>query len=119
MAMGGPFLGPLANILKSMKKIPDRVALSGDVVALNDEKAELALESVGEVILSKQSVIKESNYTIFGVLSSSDHIPSSRSESLMELLGGEKYRVYRFNISSCTLIDGYGRTREVELENME
>ncbi|XP_065870764.1 uncharacterized protein [Euphorbia lathyris] len=119
MAVASPFPGPLANILKSMKKLPARVALSGDVVALNDEKAELALESVGEVILSEQSVIKESPYTVSGVLSSSDHISSSRSECLMELLGGEKYRVYRFNISSCTLIDGFGRTHEVELEDME
>ncbi|WCJ19587.1 hypothetical protein M5689_001872 [Euphorbia peplus] len=119
MAVASPFPGPLANILKSMKKLPARVALNGDVIALNDEKAELALDNVGEVVLSEQNVIKESTYTVSSVLSSSNHISSSRSESLMELLGGEKYRVYRFNISSCTLIDGHGRAHQVELEDIE
>ncbi|KAF2296041.1 hypothetical protein GH714_035807 [Hevea brasiliensis] len=103
-----------------MLQLPARTALTGDVCPLKDEKAQLAMESVKEVIQSEQRVMNESTYTVSGVLNSSNIISTSRCESLKELLdGGEKYCVYRFNIRSCTFVDGYGRTHEVELEDLE
>ncbi|RVW49225.1 hypothetical protein CK203_073275 [Vitis vinifera] len=40
-SVASPYPGPLANLLRSMKKLPARVALTGDVVPLKDEKVNL------------------------------------------------------------------------------
>ncbi|KAF5733820.1 hypothetical protein HS088_TW16G00261 [Tripterygium wilfordii] len=119
-AVASPFPGPLANLLKSMKMLPARIALTGDVVCLKEDKAKLATESLNNIIQSEQSAISESSFTVSGVLRSSNLISTSRSESLKELLNeDEKYTIYRFNLSSCTFVDGYGGTHEVDLEHIE
>lgn len=57
-----------------------------------------ATEVLKEVILTEQKAISESSYTVSGILSSSDHSCTSRSENLKEVLeGDEKYIVYKFN----------------------
>ncbi|OAY46080.1 uncharacterized protein LOC110619454 isoform X2 [Manihot esculenta] len=120
LAVACPFPGPLANLLRSIKKLPERIALLGDVCPLKDGMAQLAMGSIKEVIQSEQRAMNESTYTVSSVLNSSNLITTSRSESLKELLdGGGKYRVYRFNIRSCMFVDGYGRTHEVESEDFE
>ena len=49
-------------------------------------------------MLSEQTAISASSYTVSGVLSTSDHSFTSRSENLKDLLeGDEKYIVYKFN----------------------
>ncbi|KAE8712099.1 Prenyltransferase family protein [Hibiscus syriacus] len=77
-------------------------------------------------MLAEEKAVKEFSYAVSGVLSSSDHFSTSRSENLKELIdGGEKYVIYKFNLryklppSSCMFVDGNGGTREVDLENME
>lgn len=119
-AVTSPFPGPLANLLRSIKKLPARVALSGDVVPLKGEKVKLASESLRETISSERKVIKESNYCVSGVLSASNLGCTSRSENLQELLdGNEQYVVYKFNLSSCMYIDSSGGTHEVDLKDIE
>ncbi|GMP69213.1 hypothetical protein CsSME_00028554 [Camellia sinensis var. sinensis] len=145
-AVTSPFPGPLANLLRSIKKLPARVALSGDVVPLKGEKqfdsctlnlifmmsvelvcgkvkilrVKLASESLRETISSERKVIKESNYCVSGVLSASNLGCTSRSENLQELLdGNEQYVVYKFNLSSCLYIDSNGGTHEVDLKDIE
>ncbi|KAJ0101211.1 hypothetical protein Patl1_06335 [Pistacia atlantica] len=119
-AVASPFPGPLAKLLRSIKKLPTRAALSGDLVPLKSEKAQSASESLKEIILSEQRVISESSYTVSGVLSSSDFITASRSENLKELIDeGEKYEIYKFNLSSCMFIDGNGRNHKVDLKDIE
>ncbi|KAI3877029.1 hypothetical protein MKX03_004166 [Papaver bracteatum] len=45
MAVANPYLGPLANVLKSIGKLPTRVALTSDVMSLEKDKVtSLALE---------------------------------------------------------------------------
>ncbi|KAJ4824663.1 hypothetical protein Tsubulata_045330 [Turnera subulata] len=120
LAIASPFPGPLANFFRSMNKLPARVALTGEVVPLKEEKAQSAAESLKELILSEQQESSKFTHTVSGVLRSSKGISASRSENLKELVdGGEKYRVYRFNTSSCMFLDGHGRTHEVDLESME
>uniref|UniRef100_A0A7N2MGT0 Uncharacterized protein n=1 Tax=Quercus lobata TaxID=97700 RepID=A0A7N2MGT0_QUELO len=103
-AVTSPFPGPLASLLRLAKKIPARVALTGDVEPLKDGKAQSAAESLRGVILSEQKAISKCSYTVSGVLSSSDLSCTSRSESLKELLeGDEKYVVYKFNLRLGTL----------------
>ncbi|KAK9189778.1 hypothetical protein WN943_018377 [Citrus x changshan-huyou] len=119
-AVASPTPGPLAKLLHSIKKLPTRVALSGDIAPLKSEKARLAAECLKEVMLSEQQVIGESSYTVSGVLSSSNFITTSRNENLKDLLDErEKYVVYKFNISSCMYIDGHGGTREVDLKDVQ
>ncbi|KAH9767720.1 DUF2470 domain-containing protein [Citrus sinensis] len=119
-AVASPTPGPLAKLLHSIKKIPTRVALSGDIAPLKSEKAQLAAECLKEVMLSEQRVIGESSYTVSGVLSSSNFITTSRNENLKDLLDErEKYVVYKFNISSCMYIDGHGGTHEVDLKYVQ
>ncbi|XP_061338369.1 uncharacterized protein LOC133285195 [Gastrolobium bilobum] len=118
-AVTSPFPGPLGVLLKSMKKLPIRVALSGEVLPLKEDKIKSLAEKLQEVILSEQKVINEFSYTVSGVLSSSVSC-TSRSDNLQELLGGsERYSVYRFRMRSCTFIDAYGGTFEVDVEDLE
>ncbi|KAM7513558.1 hypothetical protein LguiA_003141 [Lonicera macranthoides] len=119
-AVSSPFPGPLSKLLRSMKKMPARVALVGDVMPLKDGKVNLASEGLRETILSEQKAVKESSYPVSGILSSSNLVSTSRSENLLELLDGSKqFVVYRFNLSSCTYIDGNGSNHEVNLEDIE
>ncbi|KAL9421917.1 hypothetical protein AB3S75_034234 [Citrus x aurantiifolia] len=119
-SVASPTPGPLAKLLHSIKKLPTRVALSGDIAPLKSEKAELAAECLKEVMLSEQRLIGESSYTVSGVLSSSNSITTSRNENLKDLLDErEKYVVYKFNISSCMYIDGHGGTHEVDLKDVQ
>lgn len=118
-SVANPIPGPLASLLRSIKKSPARVALTGDVVPLNDEKVQSATKVLREVMLSEQTAISASSYTVSGVLSSSDHSCTSRSENLKDLLeGDEKYIVYKFNQRSCMYIDGNGSTHEINQEDM-
>ncbi|KAI3885961.1 hypothetical protein MKX03_002720 [Papaver bracteatum] len=39
MAVANPYPGPLANVLKSIGKLPTRVALTGDVMSLEEDKS--------------------------------------------------------------------------------
>ncbi|XP_071724344.1 uncharacterized protein [Rutidosis leptorrhynchoides] len=120
-AISSPYPGPLKSLLKSIKKLPARVALAGDVVSLKPEKclAHRAAESLQACIESEERAIKESSYTVSGVLSSSSHLLTSRSENLKALLDeGTEYVVYKFNISSWMWIDGHGRTHKIDLEDM-
>ncbi|KAL0376948.1 UNVERIFIED_CONTAM: hypothetical protein Scaly_0812400 [Sesamum calycinum] len=119
-AASSPLPGPLAHLLRSIRKLPARVALVGDVVHLKDEKAMSAAESLRETILAEQRAVKELSYSVSGTLSSSYLGSSLRSANLEELLqGNEQYSVYRFNLSSCMYIDGNGGVHEVNLEDIE
>ncbi|XP_057489440.1 uncharacterized protein LOC130775323 [Actinidia eriantha] len=118
-SVASPFPGPLANLLRSIKKVPAQIALTGDVVPLKGEKVKLAAESLRETISSERKAIKESTYSVSGILSSSNLGFTPRSENLQELLdGNEQYVVYKFNLSSCTYVDSNGGTHEVDLEHV-
>ncbi|OMO96900.1 FMN-binding split barrel [Corchorus olitorius] len=149
-SVASPFPGPLAKLLKSMNKVgvylnlhhlsfafPARVALTGDVETLNDKKAQAVTDILKDVMLSEEKAIRELSYTVSGVLSSSNHLSTSRSENLKELLdGGEKYCHHSkpsindawFHVSaesgmgdiiSCMFVDCNGGTHEVNFEDIE
>eukprot|EP00262_Sarcandra_glabra_P008354 TRINITY_DN21820_c0_g1_i1.p1 TRINITY_DN21820_c0_g1~~TRINITY_DN21820_c0_g1_i1.p1 ORF type:complete len:311 (+),score=43.06 TRINITY_DN21820_c0_g1_i1:104-1036(+) len=111
--------GSLVSLLKSIKKLPPRVALTGDVVSLKDEKVQFATENLRETILSEQKEISQASYAVSGILSSSSINCKSRSENFQEILdGSDSCSIYKFNIRSCTYIDGNGGTHEVELNDI-
>ncbi|KMT17475.1 hypothetical protein BVRB_2g037580 [Beta vulgaris subsp. vulgaris] len=114
-AVARPYPGPLSNLLRSMKKLPARIALTGEVYPLREEKVRSATESLREMIMSEQKEIIESSYAVSGILSSSTFGHTSRSENLVELLDNEEdHAVYKFNVSSCMFIDGNGGNHEVD-----
>ncbi|KAM1126038.1 hypothetical protein ACFX2B_040765 [Malus domestica] len=118
-AVTNPIPGPLASLLRSLRKTPPRIALTGEVVPLTEEKVQSATKVLREVIWSEQKAMSESSYTVSGILSSSDHSCTSRSESLKELLeGDENYIVYKFNQRSCMYVDGSGETHKIDTEDM-
>ncbi|RZB54197.1 uncharacterized protein LOC114395258 isoform X3 [Glycine soja] len=119
-AVTSPYPGPLGILLKSLKKLPARIALSGDVLPLKEDKAKSLAEKLQEVMLSEKKAIKEFTYTVSGVLSSSASSSTSRSDNLQDLLGdNERYTIYRFKTRSCTFVDGLGGTFDVDVEDLE
>lgn len=103
-----------------MLQLPPRVALTGDIVPLKDEKVQLATESLRETILSERKEVTQASYSVSGILSSSSVTCKSRSENLLNILdGNDTYAVYKFDIRSCTYIDGGGGTHEVDPSDME
>lgn len=119
-AVSSPFPGPLASILKSIKKLPARVALVGDAVLLEDEKARLAAGSLRETLLTDQRAVEESSYSVSEIFSSSHLSSTSRSTNLEELLQGNiQYNLYSFIARSCMYIDTNGKAHEVNLEDFE
>ncbi|RWR86055.1 hypothetical protein CKAN_01493700 [Cinnamomum micranthum f. kanehirae] len=115
---GKPYIwiqeGDLHNVL------PPRVALTGDVVPLRDEKVPLAAESLRETILLERKAVSQASYSVSGILSSSSITCNSRSENLQKIVdGSDTYTVYKFNIRSCTYIDGGGGNHEVDLSEIE
>ncbi|XP_058099171.1 uncharacterized protein LOC131243681 isoform X2 [Magnolia sinica] len=112
--------GPLMSLLRSIKKLPARVALVGDVVPLKDEKVKSAAEILRETILSERNAVSRASYSVSGILSSSSISCNSRSENLQEVLEeSDTYGIYKFNIRSCTYIDGSGCTHDVDPGDFE
>ncbi|XP_020087082.1 uncharacterized protein LOC109709318 [Ananas comosus] len=115
-----PIPGPLMGLLKSIRKLPARVALSGDVVRLKDKKVQAVVDSIKESILLEQKTASQASYTSSAVLSSADISCRSRSEIFQEILNeSDSYNIYKFDIGSCTYIDGRGGIHDVELDNFE
>lgn len=119
-AVASPYPGPLANLFRAIKKLPVRVALTGEVAVLSDEKVRYTTESLREMAIAEQKAIVESTYAVSGILSSSTFGHTSRSENLVELLDSdEKYVVYKFDISSCMFIDSNDGSHEVEPDDFQ
>ncbi|XAR72024.1 hypothetical protein NMG60_11018513 [Bertholletia excelsa] len=118
-AVTSPYPGPLSSLLRSTKKLPARVALTGDIVLLKGEKIKVAAESLRASISSERKVIEQSTYSVSSILSSSNLVSTSRSENLQELLDGStQYMVYKFDLSSCIYVDNSGGTHEIDLEDI-
>ncbi|KAI7752678.1 hypothetical protein M8C21_029211 [Ambrosia artemisiifolia] len=108
LAVTSPLPGSLANLLQSLKKPPNRIALVGELIPLGDKKVKSAAESLRETLISEGEAIKAFTYSVTGILSSSDFRSTSRAENLQELLNeDQEYRIYKFNPS---LIDGINQS---------
>ncbi|KAF6137748.1 hypothetical protein GIB67_040456, partial [Kingdonia uniflora] len=120
LAVTNPYPGPLADILRSIKKVPTRVALIGDLVPMQEQRVQLAVESLRKIVLSERKAISEAGYSVSGILNSSSINHISQNEKLQEALDGDDpYAVYKFDIRSCTYIDGSGVTHDVKLDDIQ
>ncbi|KAF3585701.1 hypothetical protein F2Q69_00032447 [Brassica cretica] len=93
-----PYPGPLAALLKSIGKVPNRVALTGEIIPVKEKRIEAVNKYVEEAIQSEMRAISDSPYSVRSILSSSDQMYASRCESLKALVdgGNEKYVIYKF-----------------------
>ncbi|XP_076910263.1 uncharacterized protein LOC143567842, partial [Bidens hawaiensis] len=79
-----------------------------------------AAESLRETLISEGEAIKAFSYSVTGILSSSDFRYTSRAENLQELLNrDQEYRIYKFNPSTTTYIEGKENSHEVDLKDVE
>lgn len=118
LSVAAVFPGPLMRLLKSMGKGPARVTFSGDIIALKDSKV-LALSEVLQQRLEKeQNYASHCSYAVSAVLSSACINCKSRIEMFEEILHQRSnYAVHKFNVRSCTYIDGGGKIHEVEMKD--
>ncbi|XP_008784522.2 uncharacterized protein LOC103703450 isoform X1 [Phoenix dactylifera] len=112
--------GPLQGLLQSIRKLPARVALAGDIRPLKDDKAQIVTENLAESVMSEHETVSQASYSVSAILSSASTSCRSRFENLQEILNeSSSYNVFKFNIRSCTYIDGSGGTHDVEPEDVE
>ncbi|XP_010520112.1 PREDICTED: uncharacterized protein LOC104799346 [Tarenaya hassleriana] len=116
-----PVPGPLVPLLKSMNKLPMRVALTGDIVPVKEGKVESVKKYLEEIIQSEKIAISETTYAVQSLLDSSNNTYASRCGALKGILdeGKENYLIYKFTPSSCMFIDPSGSTKEIDMEDME
>ncbi|CAA7398125.1 unnamed protein product [Spirodela intermedia] len=120
LSVSTPTPGALASLLKSVKKLPGRVALTGDVIPLKETKAESAIEGLKEAMALENRALNHASYSVSGVLSSASASCRSRSYNFQEIIdGGDNFVAYKFNIRTCTYVDAGGGTHEVELDGLE
>ncbi|EPS60454.1 hypothetical protein M569_14350 [Genlisea aurea] len=117
-AVSSPFPGPLLHLLRSIKKLPARVALVGDITHLKDEKAKAATEKLRETISTAERALSELSYPVSQILTCSSSSPRGSANHLNAVLDGTgKYSVYKFNPSLCMYIDGKGIIQEINMED--
>ncbi|CAH2055147.1 unnamed protein product [Thlaspi arvense] len=116
-----PYPGPLAALFKLIGKLPNRVALTGEIVPVKEKRIEAVNKYVEEVIQSEMRAISESPNSVRSILDSSNQMYASRCESLKALVDGgdEKYVIYKFVPSSCMFIDPNGDKKEIDLKVLE
>ncbi|KAG0496991.1 hypothetical protein HPP92_001682 [Vanilla planifolia] len=110
----------LLRLLRSMGKFPARVALAGDVIPLKDSKVQDLTEWLREHLLKEQNYANHSSYAVSAILSSANLSCKSRSEIFQEIVDqSSNYVAHKFNIRSCTYVDGSAHTHELEMEDVE
>jgi hypothetical protein len=115
-----PYPGPLAALFKSIGKLPERVAFTGEIVPVKEKRVDAVKKYVEEAIQSEMKAISDTPNSVRSILNSSDQMYASRCDSLRALINDakEKYVIYKFVPSSCMFIDPNG-TKEIDLKVLE
>lgn len=120
LSVSSPVPGRLTSLLKSLNKLPPRVAMTGDVLRMKDTKVPVIADSLKKAILKEHKAASEATYGVSAVLSSARSTCRSRSEGLLSLLNEESsYSIYKFEIGSCVYIDSSGSNHNIELDTFE
>ncbi|KFK37838.1 hypothetical protein AALP_AA3G035700 [Arabis alpina] len=116
-----PYPGPLAALLKLVGKLPNRVALTGEIIPVKEKRVEAVNKYVEGAIQSEMKAISEAPNSVRSIVNSSNQMYASRCEGLKALVdgGNEKYVIYKFVPSSCMFIDTTGATKEIDLKVLE
>lgn len=120
LAVSSPIRGRVAGLLKSLKKTPPRVAMTGDVLRLKDSKVPIIADSLKKAILKEHEAASGASYGVSAILSSASATCKSRSEGLLSLLSEESsYSILKFDIGSCVYIDSNGSSHDIEMDSFE
>ncbi|KQK22334.1 uncharacterized protein LOC100828530 [Brachypodium distachyon] len=120
LSVSSPVPGRLTSLLKSLNKLPPRVAMTGDVLRMKETKVPVIADSLKKAILKEHKAASEATYGVSAVLSSASSTCRSRSEGLLSLLNEESsYSIYKFEIGSCVYIDSSGSNHNIELDTFE
>ncbi|XP_062216034.1 uncharacterized protein LOC133916403 isoform X1 [Phragmites australis] len=120
LAVSSPIRGRVASLLKSLKKLPPRVAMTGDVLRMKDTKVPVIADSLKKAILKEHKAASEASHGVSAILSSAGATCKSRSEGLLGLLNEESsYSIFKFDIGSCVYIDSSGGSHNIELDTFE
>ncbi|KAJ1698903.1 hypothetical protein LUZ63_007415 [Rhynchospora breviuscula] len=112
--------GPLMTLLKSLNKLPARVAMTGDVVPVKDKKVQAIIDSLNESVLREHKIASKFSHSVSAILTSAGPRCNSRSEGLRNILNQiQSYNLYKFDIGSCAYMDGSNDTHDVDLEDLE
>ncbi|KAF3331640.1 hypothetical protein FCM35_KLT03046 [Carex littledalei] len=112
--------GQLIALLRSLKKLPARVALTGDVMLVKDKKVQTVLDSLNKSVSREHEIASRFSHSVSAILTSAGPNCKSRSEGLQNILNQiHLYNLYKFDIGSCAYIDGSGGTHDVDLEDFE
>ncbi|KAK1271004.1 hypothetical protein QJS04_geneDACA021567 [Acorus gramineus] len=111
--------GAVGSLLRSINKLPARVALTGELWPLKDEKLKSIGETLRDTILSEREIVSQASYSLSSILNSSRISSISRSGNLQDILNGmDNYVPYKFKIGSCIFVDGNGGTSELKFEDV-
>lgn len=120
LSVCSPIPGRLTSLLKSLNKLPPRVAMTGDVLRMKETKVPVVADSLKKAILKEHKAASEASYGVSTILSSASATCRSRSEGLLSLLNEESsYNIFKFEIGSCVYIDSSGSSHNIELDNFE
>ncbi|XP_020580734.1 uncharacterized protein LOC110024886 isoform X2 [Phalaenopsis equestris] len=110
----------LMKLLRSMGKAPARVALGGDVIPLKDGKVQALTEGLRHHLQKEEDYASHSSYAVSTILSSASINCRSRIETFQEILDQKSsYVAHKFNISSCSYVDGSGNIHDVEVQDVQ
>uniref|UniRef100_A0A0D9VSI2 DUF2470 domain-containing protein n=1 Tax=Leersia perrieri TaxID=77586 RepID=A0A0D9VSI2_9ORYZ len=118
LSVCSPIPGRLTTLLKSLGKLPPRIAMTGDVLLLKDTKVPIIADNLKKAIMKEHNAASEASYGVSAILSSASITCRSRSEGLLSLLDqGSSYNILKFEIGSCVYIDSSGNSHNIELDN--
>ncbi|RCV17252.1 hypothetical protein SEVIR_3G210100v4 [Setaria viridis] len=120
LAVCSPIRGRVVSLLKSLQKMPPRVAMTGDVLRLKDSKVPIIADSLKKAIMKEHEASSAASHGVSAILSSAGATCRSRSEGLLSLLNEESsYSIFKFDIGSCVYIDSSGSSHNIELDSFE
>ncbi|CAL4913803.1 unnamed protein product [Urochloa decumbens] len=120
LAVCSPIRGRVVSLLKSLKQMPPRVAMTGDVLRLKDSKVPIIADSLKKAIMKEHEAASAASHGVSAILSSAGATCRSRSEGLLSLLNEESsYSIFKFDIGSCVYIDSFGSSHNIELDCFE
>ncbi|XP_006649849.1 uncharacterized protein LOC102714542 [Oryza brachyantha] len=121
LSVCGPVPGRLTTLLRSLGKLPPRIAMTGDVLLLKPRtKVPVVADALKKAILKEHKAACEFSHGVSDILSSASAACRSRSEGLLSVLDqGSTYTVLKFEVGSCVYIDSFGSNHSIELDNFE
>ncbi|KAF0935933.1 hypothetical protein E2562_036924 [Oryza meyeriana var. granulata] len=120
LSVCSPIPGRLTTLLRSIGKLPPRIAMTGDVLIMRNTKVPDIADSLKKTILKEHKAASEASHGVSAILSSACTTCRSRSEGLLSLLDqGSSYSILKFEIGSCVYIDSFGSSHNIELDKFE